>query len=75
MEIRVRSIEELPWKYLAIQNLGKGQLQIKNNNQKMNFCEMPRERWLEKLREEKILFLDKQMLVLKKRKDKELKEN
>lgn len=73
-KIEVRAIEELSWGSLAIQNLGKGQLQIKDNNKVMDFNEMPRDKWLEKLREEKIKFLSKQILVLQKRKEEELKE-
>lgn len=69
-KISVHSIEELPWNSLAIQNLGKGQLQIKDNNREMKFdTPMIRALWLNRLKEEALLFIDKQIRVFQKRKE------
>lgn len=57
--IDVRLIEELDWGMLAIQNLGKGQLQIKNMNNKLSFVPVDRESWMAELKENAIIYYDK----------------
>ncbi|MCK9447157.1 hypothetical protein M0Q50_09925 [bacterium] len=49
--VKVCYVENLDWSILAIQNLGKGQLQIKNMNNKLILNEnVNREEWVETLR-------------------------
>ena len=55
------NVYELNWDHLAIQNLGKGQLQISNM---VEFLKSPKtnltkEQWLDKLKNEAILFYEK----------------
>jgi hypothetical protein len=55
------NVYELNWEHLSIQNIGKGQLQIKNMNK---FLESPRTQltkseWLRRLSEETIKFYEK----------------
>lgn len=47
INIQVQSIESLDWSYLSIQNLGKGQLQMKNVSDKLTFNNnISRREWL-----------------------------
>lgn len=57
----VLSVYELNWDHLAIQNLGKGQLQITNMTEflKSPTTTMTRQEWLERLRQEAIDFYKK----------------
>jgi hypothetical protein len=62
-------VYELNWEHLKIQNLGKGQLQIISM---IKFLESPKtkmtkEQWLDKLKEEAILFYKKVQIDAKKR--------
>jgi len=50
INIQVQSIESLDWSYLSIQNLGKGQLQMKNVSDKLTFNNnITRRDWLSTL--------------------------
>lgn len=59
--IEIRYIEELSWEILGIQNLGKGQLQIKNMNNELIFVEPNREEWINTLKQNMIKFYKKQI--------------
>lgn len=63
------SLYELNWNHLAIQNLGTGQLQIKNMKEflKSPKSDMTKEEWRNRLREEVIAFYDKLITKTKKR--------
>jgi hypothetical protein len=61
---KVQPIESLDWSYLAIQNLGKGQLQIKNMSDGLFFNDdVDKQVWLNKLIEEGEKYYEK--LILK----------
>ena len=50
INIQVQNIETLDWSYLSIQNLGKGQLQMKNVSDKLTFNNnITRREWLSTL--------------------------
>jgi hypothetical protein len=50
INVLVKPIESLDWSYLAIQNLGKGQLQIKSMSDGLFFNDnVSRKEWLDKL--------------------------
>ena len=52
VNIDVQNIESLDWSYLSIQNLGKGQLQMKNISDKITFNNnITRKEWLTILNE------------------------
>ena len=59
--IQIRFIEELSWDILGIQNLGKGQLQIKNMNNQLIFVEINRINWINTLKQNMIKFYKKQI--------------
>jgi hypothetical protein len=67
----VLSVYELNWEHLAIQNLGKGQLQIKSMKEflKSPTSKVSKEEWLSKLKEEAIAFYKKIEQVSAKRAD------
>lgn len=61
---KVKPIESLDWSYLAIQNLGKGQLQIKSMSNGLFFNDnVNKKDWLNKLIEEGEKYYDR--LILK----------
>ena len=64
INIRVQNIESLDWSYLYIQNLGKGQLQIKNmSKDEFKFkSDVTRIQWLNILKEKGIEYYDSLML-------------
>lgn len=63
-DIKVQPIESLDWSYLSIQNLGKGQLQIKNMSSKLFFNDLiTKEQWLNILIKEGEKYYEK--LILK----------
>lgn len=64
--IEIRYIEELSWEILGIQNLGKGQLQIKNMNNELIFVEPNREEWINTLKQNMIKFYKKQIIKTQK---------
>jgi hypothetical protein len=57
--IEIKLVEELSWEMLAIQNLGKGQLQIKDMNSDLIFIDADREVWLNTLSEKTKSYYDK----------------
>ncbi len=62
--IRVQPIETLDWSYLAIQNLGRGQLQIKNTANGLTFNnDRTRTQWLSELKDKSIEYYNN--LILK----------
>ena len=62
--IRVQTIESLDWSYLAIQNLGRGQLQIKNTANGLTFNnEVTRTQWFGELKDKSIEYYNN--LILK----------
>ena len=62
--VRVKPIESLDWSYLSIQNLGKGQLQIKSMTDKIFFNDnVTRKEWFDKLIKEGKDYYEK--LILK----------
>ena len=58
-KIEVRLVEELDWSILAIQNLGKGQLQIKNMNSELIFTTPNRDEWVSVLKTNAIDYYNK----------------
>ena len=69
------NIYELNWDYLQIQNLGKGQLQITNMAQFLTNpkTSLTKQEWLDKLKQEAIMFYTK--LEIKTIKRKQLWQN
>ena len=69
------NIYELNWGYLQIQNLGKGQLQITNMAQFLTNpkTSLTKQEWLDKLKQEAIMFYTK--LEIKTIKRKQLWQN
>ena len=62
--IRTQPIETLDWSYLAIQNLGRGQLQIKNTADGLKFnSEVTRSQWFGELKDKAIEYYNN--LILK----------
>ena len=57
--VLVKLVEELSWEILAIQNLGKGQLQIKNMNNELLFIDANRVSWLSTLKSNAYIYYDK----------------
>lgn len=55
------NVYELNWDHLKIQNLGKGQLQIKNMSEfvKSPRTDLTKEQWLERLKNEAVAFYNK----------------
>jgi len=54
----VNLVEELDWSILAIQNLGKGQLQIKNMNNELVIIKADRTSWMNTLKENALIYYD-----------------
>jgi hypothetical protein len=64
-------IEDLSWDILTISNLGKGQLQIKNANNKIKTTQIGRDMWMKILKEKALVYYDK---LIKKIEDKYKKD-
>jgi hypothetical protein len=62
----VKYVWELDWSILGIGALGKGQLQIKNANNKMAFTEIGKKEWLKKLKEKGLEYNRKQLIKIEK---------
>jgi len=60
-KIEVKLVEELHWSMLAIQNLGKGQLQIKDMNNNLTFTEIDRNKWMATLKVKAVKYYDRLM--------------
>lgn len=58
-KIEVKLVEELHWSMLAIQNLGKGQLQIKDMNNELIFTEPNRTKWMDTLKTRAVKYYEK----------------
>ena len=72
VDIDVLSVYELNWEHLSIQNLGVGQLQIKNM---VSFLSSPKtnlskNEWIKKLQQESVKFYDKLIVKTTQRKQK-----
>jgi len=64
VNIKVQPIESLDWSYLAIQNLGRGQLQIKNTANGLTFNnEVTRKQWFGEFKDKSIEYYNN--LILK----------
>ena len=64
MNVLVKPIESLDWSYLTIQNLGKGQLQVKSITGGLFFNDnVTRKEWMDKLIKEGKEYYDR--LILK----------
>jgi|TARA_R110001592_G_scaffold357021_2_gene659647 hypothetical protein len=64
--ITIRLVEELSWDMLAIQNLGKGQLQIKDMNSELIFIEPNREEWINQLKVNMVKHYNKTIIKFQK---------
>jgi len=63
--IYIKNIENINWRCLTIQNLGKGQLQMKNNSEPITFTEETnRKEWLNELKKQAIQYYDKMILKI-----------
>jgi hypothetical protein len=76
LDIIVLDVYELNWDHLSIQNLGVGQLQIKNM---VSFFESPRitlskDEWVDRLRKEAVSFYSKLIIKTENRKNKWMKK-
>jgi hypothetical protein len=70
LDVVVLNVYELNWEHLKIQNLGAGQLQIKDM---ISFYESPKtsmtkEEWIERLKKEAVVFYDNLVRKTEKRK-------
>jgi len=70
--ISVLNVYELNWDHLQIQNLGVGQLQIKNMQNFMQACntKLSQDKWIAKLKSEAVVFYDKLIKKTEARKKK-----
>ena len=64
--ITIRLVEELSWDMLAILNLGKGQLQIKDMNSELIFIEPNREEWINQLKVNMVKHYNKTIIKFQK---------
>lgn len=63
--LHINNIENINWDCLTIQNLGKGQLQMKNNSEPITFKEdVNRKDWLDELKKQAISYYDKMILKI-----------
>ena len=74
--INITNIENINWDCLTIQNLGKGQLQMKNNSEPITFNNnIIRKDWLDELKKQAIQYYDKMILKITEYKMELEKEN
>lgn len=72
----INNIENINWDCLTIQNLGKGQLQMKNNSEPITFNDnVTRKDWLDELKKQAINYYDKMILKITEYKMELEKEN
>lgn len=72
----ITNIENINWECLTIQNLGKGQLQMKNNSEPITFnYNIIRKDWLDELKKQAIRYYDKMILKITEYKMELEKEN
>ena len=63
-DIRLQSLYSLKWNYILIQNLGKGQMQIKNLSDYTSYDDFKtKEIWINEFKEKVLIYYDK--LILK----------
>lgn len=75
-KISVQNIESLDWSYLSIQNLGKGQLQMKNVAKELTFNNnMTRKEWLNILNIKGSIYYENLLLKITEYKTKWEEEN
>ena len=65
-DIEYFKLEEIGWGNLHIQNLGKGQVQIKDANKDIEKFDSNREEWLKLLKDNTLKFHDKQIQKIQK---------
>jgi hypothetical protein len=65
-DVHVPYIWELDWSILHIQNLGWGQLQIKDANKELAFTDMGKEKWLQKFKLEAKKYYEKHLTKIEK---------
>lgn len=64
-DINLQSIYSLKWGYILIQNLGKGQMQIKNLSNYTSFDNLKlREDWVAEFKDKVLLYYDKLLLKI-----------
>lgn len=64
--VNVRYLWELDWSMLGIGALGKGQLQIKNANNDLVFCDIGKEKWYELLLENGYKYNENQLIKIER---------
>jgi len=70
-KISVQNIESLDWSYLSIQNLGKGQLQMKNISTELTFNnDITRKEWLAILKKKGSIYYENLLLKITEYKSK-----
>ena len=63
--VHISNMENIDWNCLTIQNLGKGQLQMKNNSEPIMFnFDITRKDWLDELKKQAIQYYDKMILKI-----------
>ena len=62
--IEIRPIETIDWSCMHIQALGKGQLQLKNAANPIKLYRYSRLEWVDQLKAETLIFIDKQLVKL-----------
>lgn len=65
--INVLYIEDLSWEILSIDNLGKGQLQIKDANKEIKITKIGRDKWMQILTENVISYYDSLIKKIEKK--------
>ena len=65
-DVHIKYIWELDWSILGIGALGKGQLQIKDENKDLVFTDIGKEKWFEILKTRVIQFYNKELVKIKK---------
>lgn len=68
-DVKIKYIWELDWEMLAIQSLGKGQLQITNANNEKLYTDIGRDMWLKILKIKAIEFYNRRLEKINKYKN------
>ena len=63
-KVEIRHIESISWTDMHIQALGKGQLQLRDASKPINLYPYSRLEWMQRLKSESLIFIDKQMAKL-----------
>jgi hypothetical protein len=64
IDIKVQKLESFDWNYLYIQNIGQGQLQVKNTNDNIFNDNISRNEWLLSLKTNAIKYYDNLLLKI-----------